>query len=132
MPTGADGGVVTRLIGEYLGQELGQRVIVEYAPGAATNIPAEAVARSSPDGYTLLVSGRPHIIHKMRCPSIDYDYVRDLAPAGVIGTTMPILLAGMHTPTHSGQDLVRMAKERPPDAPTPRDLGLSTKDFSTW
>lgn len=112
-PTGADGGAVTRLVAEYLGQELGQRVIVEYKPGAATNIAAEAVARSNPDGYTLLVGGRPHIIHKVMYPSIDYDYVRDLAPVGVIGTTMPILVAGMHTPINSVQDLVRMAKERP-------------------
>jgi len=112
-PPGADGDMVARLVAEYIGQELGQRVIVEYKPGAATNIAAEAVARSKPDGYTLLLGGRPNTIHKVMYPSIKYDYSRDLAPVGVIGTVTPILVAGMHTAIHSVQDLVKLAKERP-------------------
>lgn len=112
-PSGADGGMIARLVAEYMGEGLGQRVIVEHKPGAGSNIAAEAVSRSEPNGYTLFLGGRPNIVHKVMYPSIEYDFARDLAPVGVIGTTTPILVAGMHTPIHSVQDLVRMAKERP-------------------
>jgi len=112
-PPGAEGAMLAHLIAEHMGQDLGQRLIVEHKPGAAHNIAGEAVARSKPDGYTLHIGGRPNTIHKVMYPSIEYDYARDLAPVGVIGTMTPILVAGMHTPIHSVQDLVKIAKERP-------------------
>ena len=104
---------LARLVAEYVGADLGQPVIVDYKPGAANNLAAEAVARSEPDGYTLFLGGSPNTVHKVMYPSIKYDYARDLTPLGLVGATTPILVASMHTPINSVQDLVKMAKERP-------------------
>ena len=112
-PPGADGALLAHLLADYMGQDLGQRLIVEHKPGAAHNVAGEEVARSKPDGYTLHLGGRPNTIHKVMYPSINYDYARDMAPVGMIATMTPILVAGMHTPLNSVQDLVEMAKERP-------------------
>lgn len=104
---------LARLVGEYVGQDLGQPVIVDYKPGAANNLAAEAVARSEPDGYTLFLGGRANITHRTMYPWIKYDYASDLTPLGLVGTAPPILVAGLHTPITGVHDLVRIAKERP-------------------
>jgi len=112
-PPGGETDVLARLVAEHIGQDLGQRVIVEYKPGAANNIAAEVVAHSDPDGYTLFLGGSPNTVHKVMYPSIKYDYVRDLTPLGLVGATTPVLVAGMHMPINSLQDFVQMARERP-------------------
>lgn len=112
-PPGGEVDALARLLAEHLGQDLGQRVIIEHKPGAAMNIAGEAAARSKPDGYTIFIGGRANTLHKVMYPSIKYDFARDLAPLGLIGTTTPILVAGMHTQINSVHDLLRMAKERP-------------------
>ena len=104
---------LARLVAEYIGEDLGQPVIVDYKPGAATNFAAEAVARSEPDGYTIFLGSRANTTHRTMYPWIKYDYARDLMPLGLVGTMPSILLAGMHTPINGMQDLVRMAQERP-------------------
>ena len=130
-PSGGDADIVARLVAEHMGQELGQHVIVEHKPGAATNIAAEAVARSEPDGYTLYVGGRPNTIHKVMYPSVRYDYARDLAPVGLLATMTPILVAGMHTPIQTVQDLVKMAKQRPGDL-TCASTGVASTPHLLW
>ena len=112
-PPCGEADTLARLVGEYVGEDLGQPVILDYKPGAANNIAGEAVARSKPDGYTLHLGSRPNTIHKVMYPSINYDYARDLVPVGLVGTMTPILVAGIHTPINSVQSLVQMAKERP-------------------
>lgn len=112
MPPGGETDMLARLLAEHMGEDLGQRVIVEYKPGASHNIAGEAVAHSEPDGYTLLIGGRGNTIHKVMYPAIKYDYARDLTPLGLVGTTTPILVAGTHTSINSVQDLVRIAKEQ--------------------
>lgn len=104
---------LARLVAEYVGQDLGQPVIVDYKPGAANNLAAEAVARSEPDGYTLFLGGRANITHRTMYPWIKYDYASDLTPLGLVGTAPPILVAGLHTPITALHDLVRLAKKRP-------------------
>src|SRR5262250_2690692 len=62
-PAGGGSDIVARLIGQWLSERLGQPFVVENRPGAATNIAAEAVVRSTPDGYTLLLFGSSSAIN---------------------------------------------------------------------
>lgn len=112
-PPCGEADTLARLVAEYVGEDLGQPLIINYKPGAVNNIAGKEVARSKPDGYTLHLGSRPNTIHKVVYPAIDYDYARDLMPVGLVGTMTPILVAGMHTPINSVQNLVQIAKERP-------------------
>ena len=71
----------------------GQPVFVENRPGAGGNIAAEAVARSNPDGYTLLVSFTSHTINATLYPKLPFDPVADFTPIAMI-STVPSLLVG--------------------------------------
>lgn len=104
---------LARLVAEYVGEDLGQPVIVGYKPGAANNLAAELVARSDPGGYVIFLGGSPNLVHKVMYPWVKYDYVRDLTPLGLVGTTTPILVAGMHLRVNSLLDFVNVAKQRP-------------------
>jgi tripartite-type tricarboxylate transporter receptor subunit TctC len=62
LTAGSASDIVARLVGQWLSERLGQQFIVENRPGAGTNIAAEAVVRSVPDGYTLLLAASPNAI----------------------------------------------------------------------
>src|SRR5215831_3376976 len=59
LTAGSASDIVARLVGQWLSERLGQQFVVENRPGAGTNIAAEAVVRSAPDGYTLLLTASP-------------------------------------------------------------------------
>src|SRR5262245_46969405 len=73
-PPGGSADGLARLLAERMEDELGQKVIIDYRPGAAGNIGAEAVARTAPDGYTVYLAGRPNTIHKVMYPSVKYNF----------------------------------------------------------
>src|SRR5262249_27795185 len=77
--------VIGRLLGQWLRERLGQQVIIENRPGAASNIAAEAAIRSPPDGYTLFMIGPNNAINASVYDKLRFDIVRDSAPvAGII------------------------------------------------
>src|SRR5262245_57257767 len=77
--------VVGRLLGQWLTERLGQQVIIENRPGAASNIAAEAAIRSPPDGYTLFMIGPNNAINASVYDKLRFDIVRDSAPvAGIL------------------------------------------------
>src|SRR5262249_33729803 len=67
-----------------LSELLGQQVVIDNRPGAGSNIGAEAVARSAPDGYTLLLASPPLAINRFLYASLNYDSVTDLAPVSLL------------------------------------------------
>jgi tripartite-type tricarboxylate transporter receptor subunit TctC len=74
-----------RLVGQWLSERLGQQFIVENRVGAGTNIATEAVVRSAPDGYTLLMVTASNAINAMLYEKLNYNFLRDMVPvAGVI------------------------------------------------
>lgn len=84
-PAGGGNDIVARLMGQWLTERLGQLVIVESRPGAGTNIATEAVVRSPPDGYTLLLVGPPNVINATLYDKLNFVFLRDIAPvAGII------------------------------------------------
>jgi len=105
---------VARVMGTKMGELLGQQFVVENKAGAGGNIGAEQVAKSAPDGYTLLMATvSTHAINPGLYKKIPYDPVRDFAPIGQIGVT-PCLL-GVHpsVPATDVKSLVALVKENP-------------------
>jgi tripartite-type tricarboxylate transporter receptor subunit TctC len=112
-PPGGASDALARLIAHYMGEGLGQRMIVDYKPGAAGNIGAESVARAAPDGYTIYLGGRPNTIHKAMYPHMKYDFSRDLVPLGLVATMPYVMVTHADAPIVTIQDLVRTAKMSP-------------------
>ena len=112
-PAGADTDSLARLLAKYMAAPLGQKVIVEYKPGASGNIGAQTVARAKPDGYTLYVGTRPNTIHKMMYAHLEYDFSRDLVPVGLIATMPYVMVAAAHSSLSSMEDVLNMAKAYP-------------------
>jgi tripartite-type tricarboxylate transporter receptor subunit TctC len=84
--------VVARIVAEGMATTLGKPVVVENKPGASGTIAADAVARSAPDGYTLLVTGTAHAVMKVLHPEATVDAKRDFLPVSHLGN-MPFVLA---------------------------------------
>ena len=82
----AGGGVdiAARLIGQWLSERLQQQFVVENRTGAATNIATEAVVRSPPDGYTLLLVNAANAINATYYESLSFNFMRDIAPVAGI------------------------------------------------
>jgi tripartite-type tricarboxylate transporter receptor subunit TctC len=105
---------MTRLVGVRLAEGLGQQVIVENRGGAGGISGTEAVAKSAPDGYTLLVADvgqvaiNPHIYAKL-----PYDPVKDLTAVSLLGTTTLFLVAHPSVPANTFQELVALVKAQP-------------------
>ncbi len=92
-PPGGTTDTVARGVMADMAKALGQQVIVENRSGAGGNVAAEAVARSAPDGTTLLVSFTSHTINATLYPKLPFDPVKDFTPITML-TTSPSLLIG--------------------------------------
>src|SRR4051812_18525647 len=80
LSAGSSSDVMARVVAERLGEKWGQAVIIDNRPGAGGNIAADAVAKSAPDGYTLLLSNVAIAIAPSYYRKLNYDPVKDLAP----------------------------------------------------
>jgi len=105
---------MTRIVGARLAEAIGQQVVVENRGGAGGISGSEAVAKSPPDGYTLLVADvgqvaiNPHLYAKL-----PYDPVKDFAAVSLLGTTTLFLVAHPSVPANSFAELVALVKSRP-------------------
>src|SRR5262245_26539629 len=77
---GSGSDTFARLIGQFLSERLGQQFVVENRPGAAGNIATEAVVRSPPDGYTLLLVNSANAVNATLYEKLNFDFIRDIAP----------------------------------------------------
>jgi tripartite-type tricarboxylate transporter receptor subunit TctC len=110
---GASTDLVARLLGQKLSVEWGQPVIVENRGGAGGGIGADMVAKSDPDGYTLLLTNQgPHILNALLRKDAPYT-VDDLAPIIEIGSTPLIIVANPKFPPNDVKELVDYAKAHP-------------------
>jgi len=112
-PPGGFTDVVTRRAAVTLSKELGQSVVVENKPGAGTNIGTEYVARSAPDGYTLLVGTSSLAINPTLYPHLSFDAQKDLRPVGILSTTGYTLIANNDFPASNAAELLAYAKKHP-------------------
>ena len=102
--------IVTRAVSQKLSESMGQPVVVEGRPGATTAIGEEMVARSSPDGYTLVTSGLPLATGKFLANLGSYDPQRDLDPVSLMATAGNVLVVNPSLPVKTVRELVDYAK----------------------
>jgi tripartite-type tricarboxylate transporter receptor subunit TctC len=102
-----------RLLAAKLSELLGQQFVVENKPGAGTNIANESVAKSAPDGYTLLFTSPAVAINMSLYKNPPYDALRDFAGVSVFSESTNLLVVPAALPARSVKDLVAMAKEKP-------------------
>ena len=113
-PPGGGNDTVARAIAQRLTEAYGQQVIVDNRPGANGVIGCEIVARSPPDGYTLLMASiASHAINPALYPKIPYDPVKDFAGVSLLGTTVNILVVHPSIPARTVKELVAYAKSHP-------------------
>ncbi|OZI20474.1 hypothetical protein CAL26_23550 [Bordetella genomosp. 9] len=106
--------VLARGLAQELGARWSQPVVVENRPGANTIIAAEYVARSQPDGYTLLMANDPTVsANQYLYRKLPYDPVKDFTPVASVAQTREVLLVSKDFPARSVQELVAQAKARP-------------------
>ena len=108
---GAD--IIARLIGQSLGERLGQQIVVDNRPGAGTNISAEVVVRAAPDGYTLLLVNSPAAINTTLYDNLSFDFIRDIAPVASIGRVPLVMVVNPSFPAKTLREFVAYAKANP-------------------
>ncbi len=113
LPPGLSPDVIARLMGPPLSQRLGQPVVIENRPGAGGNIGAEAVVRSPPDGYTLLVMISGNAANAALYPNLTFDFVRDIAAVAFLGYTPFALVINPSLPAKTLPEFIAYAKANP-------------------
>ncbi len=112
-PPGGANDIVARVVAPKVGELLGQPVVVENKGGAAGTIGADFVAKSKPDGYTILMTPVPFVITQTLYPQLPYDGQKDFVPIALL-TRAPFLLATpVGLPVRSLADLVALGKSKP-------------------
>lgn len=112
LPPGGGGDMVGRLAADELGKRVGQSVVVENRAGAGSIIGTEVVAKSAPDGYTLLMATDFHAINGA-FGNLPYDAVKDFAPVSKLIELQVIMLANPRANLKTVADIVAAAKSRP-------------------
>ena len=102
-----------RAVGEKMRERLGQPVLVEIKPGAAGNIAAEFVARSAPDGHTLLVAQSGLTMQPWLSKSLPFDVIRSFAPVGIGATVPMVVVVTNKLPVTSINELIAYARANP-------------------
>jgi tripartite-type tricarboxylate transporter receptor subunit TctC len=113
LSAGSSSDVMARVVAERLGEKWGQAVIIDNRPGAGGNIAADAVAKSAPDGYTLLLSNVAIAIAPSYYRKLNYDPVKDLAPVTELAMAPHVLCVNTTLPFNSVKDLIATAKAKP-------------------
>lgn len=107
---------LARLVGERLGQRLGQTVVIDNRPGAGANLGAELAARAAADGYTLLVAPLSiYAIATALYPRLGYDLLRDFTPITTLINAVHVLVVNGAVAARSVDDLLRAARGRAQD-----------------
>jgi len=114
VPYAAGGGndVIARIVADRMGAGLGQRIVIENRGGAGGTIATRQVAKSEPDGYTLLIATSSLAINPALYPNVGYEPRKDFAPVGLIASSPNVVLVHPSVPARSIAGLVLLAKER--------------------
>jgi tripartite-type tricarboxylate transporter receptor subunit TctC len=105
--------IMARIVGEKISSSLGQPVVVENKPGAGGTLGAAQVAKSEPDGYTLLVVSTGHVVNPVLYGNLSYDTVGDFAGVIPLASLPSVLVVGASSPIHSVRELIAAAKAKP-------------------
>jgi tripartite-type tricarboxylate transporter receptor subunit TctC len=110
---GGPSDVLARAIGQKLGENLRQSVVIENRPGAGGNIASDFVAKSPPDGYTLMLATvGTHAINASLYGKLPFDTVRDFAPIALVASATIVMVAHPSVPAKSVREFVALAKSK--------------------
>ncbi len=112
-PPGGATDIVARLIGQWLSKRFGQSFIIENRPGASTNMAAEAVVHSPPDGYTLMAFSITNTINPALFTQLNFNFARDMAGVAGLNSAPVILEVNPTVPVTSVPELIAYAKANP-------------------
>ena len=106
--------ILARDVGQRLTETLGQPVVIDNRPGAAGNVGSDVVAKSAPDGYTLLMcTVSSHAINPGLYSKLPYDHIKDFAPVILVARVPNVLEVNPGVPVYTVADLIKLAKEKP-------------------
>jgi len=112
-PPGGPATVVAEVVGPQLGERLEQKVVIENRAGADGIVGSDAVAKASPDGYTLLLATSAHVIHPGTYISLPFDTETAFAPVALLLTSQYLLVVNPSLPVDSVEELIAYAKNYP-------------------
>ena len=107
---GGGNDIVARLMGQWLSERLGQPVIIENRPGAATSIATETVVRAPPDGYTLLFVAPSSAINATLYERLNFNFIHDLAPVAGIMRIPNVMVVNPSVPAKTVPEFIAYAK----------------------
>ena len=110
---GGTGDIIARLMGQWLSERLGQQFVIENRAGAGSNIAAEAVVKSPPDGYTLLMVSTPNAINATLYEKLNFNFIRDIAPVAAIIQVPNVMVVHPSVPAGTVSDFIAYAKDNP-------------------
>ncbi len=115
IPSGAGGitDIIGRAIAPKLAESLGQQVVIDNRPGASGILGTGIVAKSTPDGYTLLMAFPSHPVNQSLFKDVPYDTAKDFAGITLVSAVSPVLIVGAQSPVRSVKELLDLAKLRP-------------------
>ncbi|MEY3887594.1 MAG: hypothetical protein RL650_1686 [Pseudomonadota bacterium] len=105
--------VVARILGVKLGESLGQSVVIENKPGAGSMIGTDQVAKSAPDGHTLVIVSSTHIISPWIYKNVPYDPIKGFTPITKLVDSPYVLLTNPKVPVKNVQEFIALAKANP-------------------
>jgi tripartite-type tricarboxylate transporter receptor subunit TctC len=110
---GSSADITARVLGQRMGQILGQQFVVESKPGAGSSLAAEFVTRAPKDGYTLFIASSANITNAAINPNLPFDIAKDFTPIALINTAAVILVVHPSTGAKSVAELIALAKSKP-------------------
>ena len=105
--------ITARVLGNKMGQILGQQFVIENRTGAGSNLAAEYVARAPKDGYTLYLPGSANIANAAINPNLPFDIIKDFAPIALVNNAAVILVVHPSLNVNSVQELIALLKSKP-------------------
>ncbi|HEU5294190.1 MAG TPA: tripartite tricarboxylate transporter substrate binding protein, partial [Burkholderiaceae bacterium] len=103
----------TRVLAQEMSKRLGQQVVIDNRPGAGATIGTEAVAKSAPDGYTLLLASQTNAISATLYTKLSFNPIDDFAPISLIGREPGVVVVHPSLPVKTVQELVELARSQP-------------------
>ena len=115
VPYGAGGpaDIYARFLGARLQPALGQPFVVEDRPGGGSIVGTDAVAKSAPDGYTLLMMSNTHTVNETLIPKKPFELMRDLAPITGVNSSDLMMVVHPSVPANNLKEFIALAKSRP-------------------
>jgi len=112
-PAGGPDDIIARLMGQWLSQRLGQPFVIENRTGAAGNIATEAVVKSNPDGYTLLLISTPNAISAAVYENLNFNFIRDITPVASLARGLGVMVVNPSFPPKTIPEFIAYANANP-------------------